>query len=81
MAQPFRDMKAKRATQPFRDIRAAGEVRLGSVRMGLGINRQREARPRPRRTQTKRSSELANQARKMRRLLRKTFSKKLLTVY
>ena len=50
---------------------------------GLGnqINRKREARPHPRRTRTKRSGELANQARKMRRLLRKTFSKKLLTVY
>lgn len=81
VAQPFRDMKAKRAKQPSRDIRAAEEVRLGSVRMGLGINRQREARPHPCQTQTKRSGGLVNQARKMRRLLRKTFLKKLLTVY
>lgn len=78
MAQPFRDMKAKRAKQPSRDIRAAGEVRLGSVRMGLGINRQREARPHPCQTQTKRSGGLVNQARKMRRSLRKTFPKKVI---
>lgn len=49
--------------------------------LGSQINRQREARPNPCQTQTKRSGELANQEHKMRRSLRKTFPKKLLTVY
>lgn len=49
--------------------------------LGSQIDRQREARPHPCQTQTKRSGELANQERKMRRSLRKTFFEKLLTVY
>ena len=54
---------------------------MRSARMSIGVDRKREARLLPCRTQTKRSGELANQARKMRRSLRKTFLKKLLTVY
>lgn len=46
--------------------------------LGSQIDRQREARPHLCRTQTKRSGELANQARKMRRSLRKTFPKKVI---
>lgn len=46
--------------------------------LGSQINRQREARPHPCQTQTKRSGELANQERKMRRSLRKTFPKKVI---
>lgn len=46
--------------------------------LGSQIDRQREARLLLCRTQTKRSGELANQARKMRRSLRKTFPKKVI---
>ena len=46
--------------------------------LGSQINRQREVRPHPCQTQTKRSGELANQERKMRRSLRKTFPKKVI---
>ena len=46
--------------------------------LGSQIDRQREARPHPCQTQTKRSGEFANQARKMRRSLRKTFPKKVI---
>lgn len=51
---------------------------MRSARMSMGVNRQREARPHPCQTQTKRSGELANQERKMRRSLRKTFPKKVI---
>ena len=54
---------------------------MRSARMSMGVDRKREARLLLCRTQTKRSGELVNQARKMRRSLRKTFLKKLLTVY
>ena len=46
--------------------------------LGSQINRQREVRLHPCQTQTKRSGELANQERKMRRSLRKTFPKKVI---
>lgn len=55
-----------------------GEVRMRSARMSMGVDRQREVRPHPCQTQTKRSGELANQERKMRRSLRKTFPKKVI---
>lgn len=51
---------------------------MRSARMSMGVNRQREARLHPCQTQTKRSGELANQERKMRRSLRKTFPKKVI---
>ena len=51
---------------------------MRSARMSIGVDRKREARLLPCRTQTKRSGELANQERKMRRSLRKTFPKKVI---
>ena len=66
VAQPFRDMKAKRAKQPSRDIRAVGEVRMRSVRMGLGIKSTGNVKPVRTRVERKRSARASSRIKRAR---------------